>query len=98
MTLESEYDLLCICGNEFKAMFFDSVNGTLNPKVLGLIHGGKFNIAECPTCHEKCFVDKDFVFHDLERKLLIEVKKGGMRNFYKWLSSEGYFDKYMIKN
>ena len=95
MTLETEYDVGCACGNKFKALLYDTINISTDPHIIGLIKNGEFNVATCAKCGKKSFVDKEFVFHDMESKSMIIVKKGDMASFYQRLANEGYFGRFI---
>ena len=91
MTLIEEYGLTCSCGKEFKAPLHNSINVTLNPNILNILYEGKFNVVECPKCHLESYIDKPFLFHDMKKKLMIEVDAGQIDDFMHYLVSKGYF-------
>lgn len=93
LTRIKEYELRCSCGNQFKTPLYDSINITVDPELLRLLYDGEFNVAECPCCHTRSYVDKWFLFHDMERNGLIRVDEGKIDGFLDWLEREGYFKK-----
>ena len=42
-----------------------------------------------PCC---IFVDKWFIFHDMETDLMVQIDEGHYSGFMKYLASNGYFD------
>ncbi len=45
--------------------------------------------AHMPCC---IFVDKWFIFHDMETDLMVQIDEGHYSGFMKYLASNGYFD------
>ncbi len=73
MSIESEYTLTCSCGRMFHADLYDTVNVTAEPELRASIIEHRLNVVECPRCHRECYVDKPFLYHDMERELLLYV-------------------------
>jgi hypothetical protein len=73
MSIESEYTLTCTCGRMFHADLYDSVNVTAEPDLRASIIEHRLNVVECPRCHRRSYVDKPFLYHDMERELLLYV-------------------------
>lgn len=91
MTKITKYDLKCDnCGKSFKAKLYDSINVTLDPSLIKLIANGKFNVVECPKCHINFYVAKEFLFHDMNKKIMMWVKPKEMNSFLGFLEKEGY--------
>jgi len=94
MTLIEEYGLTCSCRKKFKAPLYDSINVTLNPNLLNLLFEGKFNVVKCPKCHLESYIDRPFLFHDMRKKLMMEVGAGQIDDFMRYLASKGYFHNF----
>jgi len=73
MSIESEYSLTCSCGRMFYADLYDTVNVTAEPELRASIMERRLNVVECPRCHQRCYVDKPFLYHDMERELLLYI-------------------------
>jgi hypothetical protein len=94
MTKTQYYDLTCRNGHEYRAQLYDSINITLDRTLLRKLFDREINVVECPECHARDFVDRYFVFHDMAKHVMIEVKKGEIERLMHVLDSEGYFDKF----
>jgi hypothetical protein len=73
MSIEREYTLTCSCGRMFHADLYDSVNVTADPELRASILARNLNVVECPRCHRQAYVDKPFLYHDMERELLLYI-------------------------
>lgn len=73
MSIESEYTLTCSCGRMFHADLYDTVNVTAEPELRASIMEHRLNVVECPRCHRECYVDKPFLYHDMDRDLLLYI-------------------------
>jgi hypothetical protein len=65
------YPLTCACGASFEADLWDSLNVTLDPDLKEQLLAGKVNVVTCPECGAEAFVEKDLLYHDLERRIMI---------------------------
>ena len=93
MTDINEYEITCTCGYASKANLYDSINITLNPELIKELYNGNFNVVECPKCQTRVFVDKWFLFHDMEKDVMAQVNEGEFSDFMNYLASQGYFDQ-----
>ena len=76
MTRKEEMVLPCPhCGKEFKSWLYGSVNITLNPELLRELFDCNLNVVECPNCHKRTPVEKNLVFHDMDKGLMLEVRE-----------------------
>ena len=92
MTKIGRYSLVCSnCKCNFRTRLYDSINITLDPHLLKLVYEGKFNVAACPKCKNKSYVPKWFLFHDMQKRLLIEVFPEQINQFIKFLLNKKYF-------
>lgn len=73
MSFVAEYTLTCSCGRMFHADLHDAVNVTAEPELRECIMDHRLNVVECPRCHRECYVDKPFLYHDMERELLLYI-------------------------
>lgn len=73
MSIESEYTLTCSCGRMFHADLYDTVNVTAEPELRSCILERSLNVVECPRCHRRAYVDKPFLYHDMDRELLLYI-------------------------
>ncbi|MBI3944592.1 MAG: hypothetical protein HY321_01610 [Armatimonadetes bacterium] len=73
MSIEREYTLTCSCGRMFHADLYDTVNVTAEPELRQSILQGRLNVVQCPRCHRECYVDKPFLYHDMDRDLLLYI-------------------------
>ena len=94
MTKIGKYPLVCSnCKNKFKARLYDSINVTSDPSLIQLVSSEKFNVVECPKCHQEFYVAKEFLFHDMNKKIMMWIKPKDMGSFLIFLEKEGYFKK-----
>jgi len=94
MTDINEYEIQCTCEFAFKANLYDSINIALNPEMIKVLYDGNFNVVECPKCHTRVFVDKWFLFHDMEKDIMVQIEEGDFSDFMNYLASKGYFDHF----
>ena len=73
MSIEREYTLTCSCGRMFHADLYDTVNVTAEPELRESIVEHRLNVVECPRCHRRSYVDKPFLYHDMDRELLLYI-------------------------
>lgn len=73
MSIEREYTLICACGRMFHANLYDTVNVTADPELRQSILQGRLNVVQCPRCHRESYIDKPFLYHDMERDLLLFI-------------------------
>ncbi len=92
MTKTRYYNLTCICGHNYNAPLYDSINITLDRTLLRKLFDRKINVVECPECHTRDFVDKSFLFHDMAKNVMFEVKEGEMERLLHVLDLDGYFN------
>jgi hypothetical protein len=73
MSIETSYTLTCSCGRMFHADLYDTSNVTAEPQLRASIMERRLNVVACPGCHHQCYVDKPFLYHDMDRELLLYI-------------------------
>ena len=77
MSTFSEYEFQCECGATFTAKLWESVNVTKDPELLQLVLDGLLNVVTCPECNVAERIEKVFLYHDMERGILVFVYPEG---------------------
>jgi hypothetical protein len=65
--------LRCACGTTFNATSYQTVNVTREPRLQYVVLAGLLNVVTCPNCGRKATLPHPFVYHDMERNLLVYV-------------------------
>lgn len=73
MPRSSELTFACPCGTNFAATIYQSVNVTLEPRLLYRLLYGSLNVAVCPNCGRRVGTAQPFVYHDMKRGLFAYV-------------------------
>lgn len=73
MPRSSELTFACPCGTNFAAAIYQSVNVTLEPRLLYRLLYGTLNVAVCPNCGRRVGTAQSFVYHDMKRGLFAYV-------------------------
>ena len=91
MTSKHECELECRCGQVFKADLYDSINVTLDPKLLTMLFAREINKVKCPKCKVESQVKNPLVFHDMKIDLMLVSKDGNIENLIKDLENKGLY-------
>ncbi len=83
MSTFCEYEFQCECGAIFKAKLWESVNVTKNPELRQLVLDGELNMIVCPECNVAERIEKVFLYHDMERGILMFVYPEGKAEEWK---------------
>jgi len=65
------------CGNEEKMDFYWSVNITGNPELLEKVKNREINSFHCKKCGFKREIIISFLYHDMDKNLMVWVYPGG---------------------
>lgn len=68
-----ECEFECQCGSSFTARVWESVNVTQDPELKRAVLDGELNAVTCPQCHVRERVEATFLYHDMERRLMVFV-------------------------
>jgi len=74
MTLIHRAKIKCEkCDNEFEIALYGSVNVTLNPELKAKALKGEINSGICPRCNARYEIELPFLYHDMEKEIMIWV-------------------------
>ncbi|MDD3922152.1 MAG: CpXC domain-containing protein [Endomicrobiaceae bacterium] len=73
MSISSNCEIICDCGETFEAELWKAVNVSDNPEIKELITLGGFNIVSCPKCKQVFYWEHFFVYQDIENELIAYV-------------------------
>ena len=62
------------CKQEQEINFYASVNVTMSPELKHRAMKGELNLKECDNCKKEINVISGFLYHDMEKKLMINFK------------------------
>lgn len=69
MPRSSTMKFVCECGTTFTDTIYQTVNVTLEPRLLYRLLAGSLNVAVCPHCGRKIESELPFIYHDMRRGL-----------------------------
>src|SRR5688572_30481756 len=71
---EAQSSLTCsACGKSFTAATAESINVTRMPGARIAILSAEFHRVECPSCHHRSWVDRQFLYTDIKRQQYVHV-------------------------
>jgi hypothetical protein len=73
MSSNREFQLCCSCGYEFKATLWDALNVTENKKLKPQLLNGDINVIKCKKCNKRSYIEKDVLYHDMDKKLWVQM-------------------------
>jgi Zn ribbon nucleic-acid-binding protein len=72
MSQKSKYPIVCPkCGNQEKVDLYDAINLADDPKLKKALLANKINAVECGKCGFSYRIDKNLLYHDPEKMLMI---------------------------
>lgn len=73
MSILSNCEIKCSCGETFEAELWKAVNIFDDPDLRELILSGRFNTVQCPKCKNFFYYEHFFIYQDLENELIAYV-------------------------
>lgn len=81
MSLENKVLQKCpSCNNEQQLNYYQSVNITLQPELRQKVLNQQLNLQICTHCNNEINIITDFLYHDMENKLMIHFKQSEGKN------------------
>ena len=65
------------CGKEVEFDYYESINVTLNPELKEKVINGLIYSVECPSCGHREAFPHPFLYHDMEKKFMIQMGSYG---------------------
>ena len=59
------------CKKEYSFTMWESVNTTENPEMKSTVKDRSIFLFKCPNCQKETYADYDFVYHQMENKIMI---------------------------
>lgn len=73
MSLSSQEEIRCPCGEIFEADIWNSINAVEDPELKDAMINGEINIVSCPKCGQIFYAEHFVLYHDTEKELLAFV-------------------------
>lgn len=73
MSILSNCEIKCNCGETFEAELWKAVNVFDDPDLRDVILSGRFNTVQCPKCHQFFYHEHFFMYQDLQNELIAYV-------------------------
>lgn len=73
MSEHRRFQLSCTCGHEFETKLWDSLNVTQSKELKGKLLSGDINQVQCPKCQKKSYIEKSLLYHDMDRRLWVQM-------------------------
>ncbi|MDD5020946.1 MAG: CpXC domain-containing protein [Endomicrobiaceae bacterium] len=73
MSILSNCEITCHCGEVFGAELWTAVSISENPELKDTINSGMFNIVECPKCKHLFYWEIFFIYQDISSELIAYV-------------------------
>jgi len=73
MSILSNCEVKCSCGETFEAELWKAVNVFDDPDLKDVILSGRFNTVQCPKCHQFFYHEHFFMYQDLQNELIAYV-------------------------
>ena len=73
MSILSNCEIKCSCGETFEAELWKAVNVFDDPDLKEVILSGRFNTVECPKCHKVFYHEHFFIYQDLENEIIAYI-------------------------
>jgi len=73
MSISSNCEIICDCGETFEAELWTAVSVSDNPELKDLILSGEFNLVSCPKCNQIFYWEHFFVYQDIKSELVAYV-------------------------
>lgn len=89
------FRLSCSCGKEFEAKLWESLRVAGQKELKAKLLSGEMNQVECSHCKKKSFIEMNFLYHDLEKKLWVQMVPQTERS--QWQQLEEDYEKVIKK-
>ncbi|MBQ2219305.1 MAG: hypothetical protein II417_00760 [Elusimicrobia bacterium] len=73
MSILSNCEIKCSCGETFEAELWKAINVFDDPDLKEVLLSGRFNTVECPKCHKVFYHEHFFMYQDLQNELIAYV-------------------------
>ena len=73
MSILSNCEIKCSCGETFEAELWKAVNVFDDPDLKEVILSGRFNTVECPKCHKVFYHEHFFIYQDLQNEMIAYI-------------------------
>ena len=73
MSILSNCEIKCSCGETFEAEIWKAVNVFDDPDLKEVILSGRFNTVECPKCHKVFYHEHFFIYQDLQNEIIAYI-------------------------
>ena len=73
MSILSNCEIKCSCGETFEAELWKAVNVFDDPDLKEVILSGRFNTVECPKCHKIFYHEHFFIYQDLQNEMIAYI-------------------------
>lgn len=99
MSILSNCEIKCSCGETFEAEVWKAVNVFDDPDLKEVVLSGRFNTVECPHCHKVFYHEHFFMYQDLQNEFIAYVYPKKEQSFAKDLRQKMLSDfSVLIKN
>ena len=79
--MENKIELVCPeCNEKFNVDIFTSINVQMDKDMKNRVLSGKLFDMECAHCHSKFHIPYPVLYHDMEKKLLIQFTEEKLDN------------------
>ena len=86
--MENKIELVCPeCNEKFNVDIFTSINVQMDKDMKNRVLSGKLFDMECAHCHSKFHIPYPVLYHDMEKKLLIQFTDEKELDHYTYSSS-----------
>lgn len=73
MSILSNCEITCHCGEVFEAELWTAVSISENPELKDTINSGMFNVVECPKCKHFFYQEIFFIYQDISSELIAYI-------------------------
>ena len=73
MSILSNCEIKCSCGETFEAELWKAINVFDDPDLKEVLLSGRLNTVECPKCHKVFYHEHFFMYQDLQNELIAYV-------------------------
>ena len=88
MSVYRSFRLNCACGHEFDALLWDSINVTEQQELKSRLLNGEINQIQCEKCKKRSYIEKHLLYHDVDKKLWVQMFPRSDRSKWQELEEE----------